>query len=322
MNKLDFMEELHLKVMKLSQNIWEQRVMEKHIDLWLHNFDENDDIAICEKTHAMYLLSNFMFFGVREVREMLKSLYRDKIKNPLIQSARRSLNDSANIDNVLKLYEEELSNTRFLGIGNPSESGTHLLYFFRQENGLSKDLFIHSHHILDVKRGDERRVKLRDEDVVRYIFMDDVCGSGDQAVGYSQELLEEIKEINADVDLRYLSLFATSGGLHNVKENTVFDEVDCIFELDETFKCFSDRSRYFPEQMELPVDMTIARNISIKYGSKIMPGNDALGYNDGQLLLGFSHNIPDNTLPIIWGDIQGWNPIFKRYAKLCSSLYG
>jgi hypothetical protein len=41
MNNLDFGEELLLKIMKLSQNIWEHRVKEENIDSWLSNFSEN-----------------------------------------------------------------------------------------------------------------------------------------------------------------------------------------------------------------------------------------------------------------------------------------
>ena len=53
------------------------------------------------------------------------------------------------------------------------------------------------------------------------------------------------------------------------------------------------------------------------YGSSLVPG-DPFGYDNGQLLIGFHHNTPDNTLPIFWYDEPGgtsWTPIFKRYPK-------
>jgi hypothetical protein len=323
MNKLDFKDDLHLKIMKLSQNIWENRVSEKNIDDWLVNFQEGESISDCEKSHALYLLSNFMFFGVREIREMLRSVYRDKIYNPLIQSARKDLDGSKDYKAVMSRYKEELVGTRFLGIGNPSESGAHLLYFFRQENILSKNLFIHSHQIFDVKRSENVKVSLRDPTIKRYIFIDDVCGSGDQAVEYSEELFSNVRDIPDDIELHYITLFSTTKGLKNVRDNTVFDKVECIFELDETFKCFSDTSRYFPSNIELPVNKKFAKDFTLKYSLGMnLSDDDALGYKDGQLLLGFSHNIPDNSLPIIWSEYSGWVPIFKRYTKLYSSLYG
>ena len=50
-----------------------------------------------------------------------------------------------------------------------------------------------------------------------------------------------------------------------------------------------------------------------KYGNKLTKGYP-LGYGGCQLLLGFSHNTPNNTLPIFWCD-NNWTPFFKRYNK-------
>ncbi|WP_461330746.1 phosphoribosyltransferase-like protein [Bradyrhizobium liaoningense] len=44
-----------------------------------------------------------------------------------------------------------------------------------------------------------------------------------------------------------------------------------------------------------------------------------LGYKDTQLALGFSHNTPDNTLPVFWeqpnAKIRTWKPVLHRYPK-------
>ena len=37
-----------------------------------------------------------------------------------------------------------------------------------------------------------------------------------------------------------------------------------------------------------------------------------------KLLIGFAHNIPNNTLPIIWGEgtsAAPWHALFRRYEK-------
>ena len=44
--------------------------------------------------------------------------------------------------------------------------------------------------------------------------------------------------------------------------------------------------------------------------------NYPLGYDNGQYMLGFEYNTPDNTLPIFWGMGDGWVPLFKRYQKI------
>lgn len=323
MNDMDFKEMLEMKIMNLSQNLWEHRISEINLNEWLNNFVSDEKIADCEQTHALFLLSNFMYFGVREIRELLKSIYRDKFFNPLIQDIRRKHNNTKEIKDIQSEISSELASTRFLGVGNPSESGTHLLYFFRQENSLGKDDFIHTHEILNYRRDENKQlqVSLKNSLIKRYIFIDDVCGSGTQVVDYSKNFLSELKNLQPNVLVHYFSLFSTTHGLEHIRKNTLFDKVDCVFELDETFKCFSTSSRYFKDPVHSSISKDFTEQFCRKYGTQLMGSNDALGYKNGQLLLGFSHNTPDNCLPIIWCKNSIWNPIFKRYNKAYGSSY-
>lgn len=317
MNELTTTEKLETKIMKLSQTIWESRVNKINLYAWLDNFQSNKNIKKCEKTQALFLLSNFMYFGVREVRELLRSIYRDKFYNPLVQDVRRNNSHTRDFFDIRNAVDYEISATRFLGVGNPSESGTHLLYFFRQENHLSKDKFMHVHEIFLFNRdvSGEINVSLKSTEIKRYVFIDDVCGSGDQAVNYSKDIVDEIKILDPEIEVNYFTLFATAEGIKKVKEETNFDKADSVFILDETFKCFSDSSRYFNKGTKEFCKKEIKKTCE-KYG----PIFDfpSLGYRDGQLLLGFYHNTPDNTLPIFW-QTNNWNPIFKRYTKLYDS---
>jgi hypothetical protein len=62
-------------------------------------------------------------------------------------------------------------------------------------------------------------------------------------------------------------------------------------------------------------DLDKLKQIAHSYGS-LLSGHP-LGYKDGQLLLGFAHNTPDNTPPIFWseGHREPWSPVFIRYDK-------
>ncbi|MEN4735974.1 hypothetical protein ABEH94_05995 [Pantoea agglomerans] len=320
MNELNLKEQLELKILKLSEAIWENKVKSPEITKWLSNFETNTDITHCEQIHALYLLSNFMYFGNKEIRELLKSIYRDKIKNPLMQQIRKENGDTKNFALIEEKYDKALKETRFLGLGNPSESGTHLLYFFRQENELTKKLFINTHDILNIKKrvsGNllDREISLKDPNIKRYIFLDDICGSGSQAISYSENLLKEIHNIDPTIEVSYFSIISTSHGLRNIKSRTAFKHVDCIFELDESYKCFSDNSRYYEGVEKKGISKQFTHEFCLKYGLQFFNGYDPLGFNDGQLLIGFSHNIPDNTLPIFWHE-KSWAPILKRYSKV------
>lgn len=326
-------EQLINKLKTLNETIWDGKVKTPNIEAWLENFEDDTVGNASERIHALYLLGQFMFFGDPQIRELLKAMFRDLYKYPVIERIRRS--DTLDLGQINSQFAEELKRTRFLGVGNPAESGTHLLYFFRQENGLSKNLFIHGYQIftrkrlessprwtlkwlkriLEVIRG--RTFALRYPDVKTYVFIDDLCGSGTQAEEYSTEILEELKRLKPDAYVAYLSLFATTEGLKYIRNRTLFDFADCIFELDDSFRCFEPASRYFQPPVT-NIDSVFAKQMCQKYGQRLF-SIGPLGYGNSQLLLGLHHNTPDNTLPIFWSDGRNhfhWSPIFKRYPKI------
>jgi len=308
-------EALYTKIHRLNQKVWEGRVNRLNIQMWLDNFDGTVKPIDAERKHMLFLLSNFMYFGSLQIRELLKAVFRDLYKYPIVHAIRKDNRDTRNLALIDGLFSGELSKSRFLGVGNPSESGCHLLYHFRQMNALPKEIFIHAHEIFRPKRFTGRWV-LANKAIRRYVFIDDFCGSGDQVVGYCKQIIQQAKKQDPRVKFFYYSLFGCKKGVENVARRKLFDDVQCLVELDETFGCFHGMSRYF-HAAPTEIDKGIAERICRKYGSRMMPGNP-LGYGDCQLLLSFHHNTPDNTLPVFWWDevSPDWTPIFKRYPKL------
>lgn len=348
--------ELKRKILVLRQHVWEGRMHDREIDAWLDNFTLPGRDRRKDQEHALYLLSQFMYFGSRELRALLLEMFRGLFRYPLIQDLRTQLfPDSAQIDFQLldAKFREVLEKTRFLGIGNPSESGVHLLYYFRQETDLPKTSFIHTHEIFSRKpsRPTPRTIqralrcklgarllnssallnrlrparRLKDPDIEHYVFLDDLCGSGSQATEYSREVLSDVKALGCKAKLHYYSLFATQTGMEKIRSETAFDEVGCVVELDDSYRVF-DGVRFFQSAPE-GIDRDVARALCIEYArtfSLLLSKHKCgpLGYRDGQLLIGFHHNTPDNTLPVIWYDEERrdlahppWTPAFKRYGK-------
>lgn len=318
-------DDLYKKIKILNETTWEHRANRPSIDKWLENFSTEKD-----KLHALFLLSQFMYFGSMQMRELLKSLYRDLYKYPNIQKIRRNNSDTLNETLIKSEFKAWQNNTRFLGVGNPSESGTHLLYFFRQENKLGKKLFINTHEIFTANSG---RISLADPTIRNYVFIDDFCGTGSQAIDYSQYLIGAIKAIDPTITASYLMLFTTTDGQQAVINNTLFDDVRSVVELDSSFKYFDAHSRYFkspPSEIDKDYLQVLCEKhgrelyYSIHSETEVEPelslkaDRDKLGFNGSQLLLGFHHNTPDNTLPIIWYDENtvDWWPVFKRYNKI------
>lgn len=312
---------LRKRILVLNERAWDGRLEWPSVQRWLNNFDGSSGLDVAtERLHALYLLSQMMYFGSREIRVLLRSLYTSLVLIPIIQHVRERIGGSRDEALIQREVYACLSKTRFLGVGNPSESGVHLLYYFRQENGLPKNLFLDAASIFSRATVDGKsEVVLRDASVERYIFLDDLCGSGETAEKYSDDLLPRILTAAGNVELHYYSIFATSTGLKRVRERSLFGErCGTVFELDETYKCISDGSRYLTV-MPKSIDKQILIRLNLHYGNMVCPGHPT-GFEDGQLLLAFNHNTPDNTLPIIWRDQENGSPVawesaLKRYPK-------
>ncbi len=312
-------EELLSELKLLSELLWENRCPQPVIDRWLSNFTGVTNTAEVERLHALHLLASVSYFGLRELRVLLRSLYRDIYRYPLVQQLRSDLGGTRDANLVQQRFADELAATRFIGMGNPAESGTHLLYYFRQENGLRKDLFVGQHELLDRPVSDSA-CDFRDPAVHRYVFIDDLCGSGQQAISYSSKLLSELRIVakrrQRPLELHYYLLFAHEAGLQRARALSNFDVVDCVHVLDDTYQAFSNTSRIY-QRARSGLTRATGESMAMHYGMNLEPAHP-LGYGNLQLLLAFHHNIPDNSLPILWYDERDvvWEPILKRYAKV------
>jgi hypothetical protein len=317
-NYNEYFDLLKKRIMILSEKAWDGRLMWKDVENWLTNFDGLTGNTIeQEKLHALYILSEFLYFGSKQIRTLLHALYRDHFLIPVLQEIQNKFN-IRDIERIKHLLKNELEKTKFLGVGNPSESGIYLLYYFRQENNLPLSNFIDIADIFTLKKdsiGNYKKV-LTNQRVLRYVFIDDVCGSGKKAIRYSENVLSEIREYNEEINFYYLTLFGTKAGLDKVRKKTVFGKNSiAIFELDSTYKILSKNSRYIPDKLSL-INMDIVSTIIRTYGIKLWKKHPC-GFENNQLVLGMHHNIPNNTIPIIWyeSENQNWIPIFKRYIK-------
>ena len=313
----DIIEDYKSQIVKLSLWLWGNRIKEKHINLWLENFNESDNPSK-EKQLALTLLNQFMFYDLREVRQALKSIFKDLYLAPYISEYRRKYN-SYSMKDYTNYIETTLKKTRFLGVGNPSESSSLLLYFFRQKNNISKDYFTESCQFLIENP--------ENNDIENLVYIDDLSGSGSQATKNLSKIIDRIRAIrkksNTSISISYFTLFATSDALKYLKNfkgednEKLFDRVDSIFELDSTYKVFSKDSRYISDQEESRFFEQLCKDHYLKKCQvKDIQTIGECGYGNTQLLLGFFYNIPNNTLPMFWSNNPpDWHPLFKRYNK-------
>lgn len=302
----------------LSERVWERRVEEPDIERWLDNFDGQVFDAGAERLHALHLLRHFVYFGGREMRVLLEALYRDIFRYPIVQQIRERAGGTLDAALVAAEFQQELGRTRFIAMGNPSESGSHLMYYFRQVNKLSKDLFVSQHELVDGPLTDPS-TKLAPADLNRIVFLDDLLGSGQQATSYSHSLVRDLRAVAARdgraITISYFTLFAKPAGLATARA-TDFNDVRALHELDDSQLAFAENSRVY-HGCGPYTSRVEGCALAEHYGARLLTAHP-LGYRNGQLLLGFQHNVPDNTLPIFWFDESEppWDPIFPRYQKV------
>lgn len=281
---------LKRKIEVLASQAWDNRLKWPDVQEWLQNFTGEYYSVEVERSHAIFLLSQVMFFGQDLLREMLKAVYENLYRHPIITKIRQDNNDTLDEEFIEARFAEELAATRFLGVGNPSESGPHLLYYFRQVNDLPKDLFIDSGDIYTIARQPDNSIEVvqTESGVKRYVFIDDLLGSGTQISGYLTEKLKEISHFTG-VQSYYYSLFATSKGLGAARGPKLFGaRASCVYELDESFRCFSEGSRTFAN-IPSELSFNVAKAMASGYGNRLVNSErDALGYKDGQLLISFA----------------------------------
>lgn len=312
----DIKHSLMSKVMSLNKYVWKKHLPEPQIKSWLENFKCRNDSnpKKCEQLHALHLLSQFMYFGDFQIRVLLKSIYHEFIKYPETQNIRADNSNTLDSSVISPKLKSVLSKYRYLGVGNPADSGCFLLYMFRQESGIPLEQFIFPEEIFEhSEEGDDVKAHLSDASITNYVFLDDVCGSGDTAVRFSKKTCSKIRQFKGDYSISYFCLFATEEGLERVRKESLFDRVEAVVTLDESFKSLSPNNRHFESQHHL--DLPFCRKMSEKYGKNIYPKHP-LGHKGGELLIGLSHNTPNNSLPIFWGDeSNSWQPLFPRYKK-------
>lgn len=280
---MDFIKDFVDKLNDRNNLAWNNQVNLSTIKRWLENFDSDE-----ERKTALNLLLQFTYYKNLEVKALLRSafnLYCHETQFTLEVEKRK----------VLNIKDHIVKTTRFYGmLKNPSKSGTFLLKPFRDANKLKPFMF-----------PEEKLIKVP-EKIKNVVLIDDVLSSGNQVMDNWRENLQKITENNKHVVFHYLVLFGLTDGISKIKKETTLNLI-VVNELDDSQKVFSDESGYFKESEDH--EKRKAMTMCIKHGKKIYSDIQPLGYGDSQLLLGFEHGIPDNTLPIIWST-KKWFPIF------------
>ena len=88
----------------LNSILWEYRALRPRIDKWLANFGTDQ-----EREYALYLLSRLMYFNSSNIRNLLKALYRDLYRYPVIERIRKNNNNTLDKDFIEREFKKEFT---------------------------------------------------------------------------------------------------------------------------------------------------------------------------------------------------------------------
>lgn len=242
-----------------------------------------------------------------EIQEWFWNFEPSEVDDVLLILEKIDVVSQAEINDMLKTLSEELrkifngdlSDVKAYPLGNyPSSSGGNFLYSLCKNLGIWESFTPYK----PLSEIDLSGVKA-------LVFIDDIIGFGSQAIRFAKDKLAEI-----DIEKYYITLFAFEEGLERVKTDAGFTRVISAKILSDEYKAFSPRSHYFTD-----TDVRERlKGICAKYGKRLYPKHP-LGYENSQSLLVFPHNVPNNTLPIIWAGPESeseegvvWKPVWKR----------
>lgn len=233
------------------------------------------------KIYALKLLSNIIY------------LDDDKIEKKLTE---------------IKKYMGALDDFVISDLEGVAKSSAHLFYPLNKILEMSSKNFIPSK---DLKLSDNRDI----------VFIDDMIGTGSQAINYIRKLKDGGKI--GSRKLYYYAIVGLEGGIRRLKDSGLLKNVSATVELPK--RAFDSGYIFTVEDSGTAKEMA---SIIGEQLTKNMKDIGPLGYDNSEALVFFRHNTPNNSLPIFWASGMckilnkvgestevKWNPLFPRKEK-------
>jgi len=286
-------------IMDRNKYLLDDCLSEKKIIMWLENFNGEFSDESTEKEIALDLLRHFLYYSEDEIRHLCKTALSMLKYEKLREDPQRYLGDKPRL--LLSTY---LQGCIYSYIGYLSESSSHLLYPLRQECGIMLS------QIVEPGRLSTKKVKECLSENCALVFLDDFCGTGQTGLKFWKSCAQKIQKNHPKNKIYYLALVAMEMGISRISDHTKFKMISPVI-LNEEYRVFSDLSRVFPDRKK----REIAKRVCGGYSDRLEGKDYKYGFGNSQVLVGFHHNIPDNTLPIFWSNSHGWEPLFRRKRK-------
>ena len=195
-------------------------------------------------------------------------------------------------------------------IDGHGKSGSHFAEIYQKANEIiSKNVEIPAQLGVALRRARERGE-------VGLVIVDDMIGTGQNLVDRLIDLSDAFGEVGVgtEIPLSVVVLCGTLEGEQKVRTHLEATMPNADLEICEVL---NSKHFAFGESLgfwESDNEKMEAKSLVMDLGSRLHKGKP-LGFGDQGLLLTFSRNCPNNSLPILHGSAKGdkpWNPLFPR----------
>ena len=260
-------------------------ITEDRVRAWLGQFGDNFSQRL-----VFRILQNIRFYSNDKIRAKLKEAHGIVIRG------------------LVQKYEErqrKVSNIAVSYLDSVGKSGAEFARLYADENSIYYKNIIEPNEF-------ERLVK-NTNGIQALVFVDDFMGTGNSAKENFNKLFEKNSALLKSIELQIF--YVAIAGFQVAKVNLENElnklnfsvKVHVCDPLDDSVKCFSDKSQIFPDQLEREK----AREICFRQGTRLLK-EAPLGYGDCQAAVVFEESCPNNCLPILWEESSEWEPLFKR----------
>lgn len=144
------------------------------------------------------------------------------------------------------------------------------------------------------------------------ILVDDFCGSGTQIDKFLKTgTMQQFLANRAHCRVFYLPAAAHERGLAKIRESATSVHVLAAEILSDGHNFFSGTvlDQYGIQSLKTEL---LAQHKTMCSAYSIGGSIGALGFEEQALTYGFAHGTPNNTLPILWQEANGWTPLLSR----------
>ena len=275
--------------------LWERRASLSP-ESWLNNFE------VDEREYAVSLLNAFLYFSNDLMLELLRGAFHGLSRTLFAGRTDR-------IEAWRDFADRAVFTPVRADIGDPAESG------LEWTSRWKKDL-----HLADGKTvwSEEAMRRLLDDPTVPVVFLDDFVGSGRQMRAMWEREINVVGKggsytfvgiaAETGASLIYTPALCTAFGRRELAKHCPTLYVNPGNEITDQHNALGDDSVIWPEEHRAGARQFVEA-ASARAG---IPAELCEGYERLGLVLGYGQSVPDATLPLIYWEEDGWQPLMKR----------